>query len=71
MDFEVLHPSVNKRVDSAAKRSRLGVLAMGNPPRGPIQSFMSSTAMNKIFGDSAPLDIELMAIANTKNLRLL
>ena len=36
-----------------ARRSILGVMADGVVPWQPIQSFMSSTARNKIFGGAA------------------
>ncbi len=36
-----------------ANRSMFGVIAWGWPPRNPVQSFMSSMAMNSTFGRSA------------------
>jgi hypothetical protein len=42
-----------KLTPRSASRSMFGVMAEGVVPWDPIQSFMSSTAMNKTFGGAA------------------
>ena len=48
-----------------AKRAKLGVLEVGKPPKGSIQSFRSSIAMNRTLGfDGFSVDGSLLQPTN-------